>query len=94
MQNSRDEGSLTRPSPVKKLRKTFEEPKCSTLEPLVEYEELDFDPEQVFCFEDTYTEFAHTSDVCAGAERLFILFCHKSNCYFKWRNLKQGYMYM
>jgi len=69
LQNSRDEGSLTRPSSVKKLRKTFEEPKCSTLEPLVEYEELDFDPEQVFCFEDTYTEFAHTSDVCAGADR-------------------------
>lgn len=65
------EQSLTRPTPVKKLRKTSEEPDCSTLDPLVEYEELDFDPEQVFRFEDSYSEFAHklTSDVCAGAER-------------------------
>ena len=39
-QNLQDEEFLTRPSPVKKVRKTFEEPECLTLEPLVEYEEL------------------------------------------------------
>ena len=61
--------SSTQPTPVKKARKALEEPECSPLEPLVEYEEEDFDPEHVFRFAESYSEFPHSNDVCAGPER-------------------------
>lgn len=69
LQNLRDKGSLTRFLLVKKLRKTFKELECLILEFFVEYEELDFDFEQVFCFEDSYSEFVYISDVCVGVDR-------------------------
>ena len=54
-------------TPVKKARSNaLEEPECSPLEPLMEYEEQDFDPEHVFRFAGSYSEFPHSSDVCAG----------------------------
>ena len=36
-------------------------------EPLIEYEEQDFDSKHVFWFAGSYSEFPHSSDVCAGA---------------------------
>lgn len=55
----------SQPTPVKKTRRTLEEPECSTLEPLVEYEEHEFELEHVFRFADSYSEFPHSSDVWA-----------------------------
>lgn len=65
--------SSTEPTctPVKKARSNaLEEPACSPLEPLMEYEEQDFDPKHVFRFAGSYSEFPHSSDVCAGAARM------------------------
>lgn len=39
-------------------------------EPLIEYEEQDFDSKHVFWFAGSYSEFPHSSDVCAGAARM------------------------
>lgn len=36
-------------------------------EPLIEYEEQDFDSKHVFWFTGSYSEFPHSSDVCAEA---------------------------
>lgn len=67
MNSERQQSS--QPSPAKKARKTLEELDSSTLENLVEYEAHEFELESAFCFEDTYSEFPHSSDVCAGADR-------------------------
>ena len=67
MKSERQQSS--QPSPAKKARKTLEELDSSTLENLVEYEAHEFELESAFCFEDTYSEFPHSSDVCAGADR-------------------------
>ena len=39
------------------------------MEPPAEYEGHEFEPEHVFRFADSYSEFPHCGDVCAGAER-------------------------
>ena len=39
-------------------------------EPLIEYEEQDFDSKHVFWFAGSYSKFPHSSDVCAGAVRM------------------------
>ena len=64
LQSKREQSS--QPTPVKKARRTLEEPECSTLELPVEYEGHEF--EHVFRFADSYSEFPHCGDVCAGAE--------------------------
>ena len=58
-------------TPVKKAcSNALEEPECLPLEPLIEYEEQDFDPKPVFWFAGSYSEFPYSSDVCAGAARM------------------------
>lgn len=58
-------------TPVKKAHSNaLEEPECLPLKPLIEYEEQDFDPKHVFRFAGSYSEFPHSSDVCAGAARM------------------------
>lgn len=58
-------------TPVKKAdSNALEEPECLPLKPLIEYEEQDFDSKHVFWFTGSYSEFPHSSDVCAGAARM------------------------
>lgn len=68
LKSKREQSS--QPIPVKKTRRTSEEPEWSTLEPPVEFEGYEFEPEHVFRFADSYSEFPHCGDVCAGAERV------------------------
>ena len=68
LKSKREQSS--QPIPVKKTRRTSEEPEWSTLEPPVEFEGHEFEPEHVFRFADSYSEFPHCGDVCAGAERV------------------------
>ena len=53
-----------------KTRTTLEEPEGSTLEAPEENEGHEFEPEHDFRFADSYSEFPHCGDVCAGAERV------------------------
>ena len=58
-------------TPVKRARQALGEPVCSPLESLVQYEELDFEPEHVFRFADGYNDLLQSSDVCdTAADRL------------------------